>query len=68
MNYQIKGAREKFELAQEEAIELRRIVNDAGYRFDALERIAGASYNRPDRDNPKNIPEQSWYNIRKLAE
>ncbi len=68
MNYQIKGAREKFELAQEEAIELRRIVNDAGYQFDALERIARASYNRPDRDNPKNIPEQAWYRISKLAE
>lgn len=67
MNYKIKGAREKFELAQKEAIELRRIVIDGGYWFDALERIAGASYNRPDRDNPKNIPEQAWYNIRKLA-
>jgi len=67
MNYQIKGAREKFELAQKEAIDLRRIVTEAGYRFDALDRIAGASYNRPDRDNPKNIPEQAWYNIRKLA-
>ncbi len=68
MNYKIKGMREKFELAQKDALSLRKIVREAGYWFDALERIAGASFNRPDRDNPRDIPESAWYKIVKQEE
>jgi hypothetical protein len=66
MHYSVKGNRERFDLAQDEALVMRRIVREAGFRFDALERIAGASFNRPDRDDPKNIPAQSWYKITKM--
>ena len=34
MNYKIKGMREKFELAQKDALSLRKIVREAGYWFE----------------------------------
>lgn len=68
MNYKIKGSRERFDLAQAKALEMRAIVREAGFRFDALERIASALYNRPDRDNPNLIPDQAWYKLVKIEE
>lgn len=68
MNYKIKGSRERFDFAQAKALEMRAIVREAGFRFDALERIASALYNNPARDNPNLIPDQAWYKLIKIEE
>lgn len=58
-----KRAKEKFEDARSVIYDQRELLLDAGWRCRAIEKLATANVNRPDRDHPRHVLESDWYDV-----
>lgn len=56
----------KFEDARAVVKSARDRLRDAGFVCSAISKLATANVNRPDRDHPKDISENEWFNIWKV--
>lgn len=61
-------AHENFDLAQKEFIKARNTLAHHGIRLEALNWLASASFNRPDRDGASLMPPNHWYAIEHLPQ
>lgn len=53
----------KFEEARSVVKHHRDTLRAAGWACAAINALAGANVNRPDRDHPRDIPEADWYRL-----
>lgn len=58
-----RQAKEKFESARMSIREQRDLLVEAGWRCSAIEKLATANVNRPDRDHPKHVLDEDWYSL-----
>lgn len=56
-----RAARSAFDEARSLVRAQRDLLRAAGWRCSALSQLAEANFNRPDRDDPQQIPESDWY-------
>lgn len=61
-------SKEKFEDARLQVREMRNALRLAGLRCYAIDFIASANVNRPDRDGPAFLKESDWLKISKYEE
>lgn len=66
MNPAISTQRRRFKELQEWVIEQRGKLAEAGLSCDAVDWLATANLNRPDRDNPKHMRATAWFSVEKL--
>ncbi len=64
MNSADRRKKDIFETARATVKAERNKLRDAGFECVALEILATANVNRPDRDHPKFIKESDWYAVR----
>lgn len=62
-----KQARFKFDEAAEIISKERSKLKDAGYKILAIEQLSYANFNKPNRDHPRLISEEKWYQIEKIV-
>jgi DNA repair exonuclease SbcCD ATPase subunit len=60
--------KEAFHEAQNEIREARERLKEAGIACSAINQLASANVNRPDRDHPQFINEKDWFNIWKIEQ
>lgn len=61
-------ARKKlFREAQAVIVEAKELLSSAGWRCKALDFLAEANVNRPDRDHPMYVTKQDWLNLKKIS-
>jgi len=63
-----RNRKARFEAEREKVKAQRDCLAAAGFACSAINQLAGANVNRPDRDHPRNILEQDWYRIWELEE
>lgn len=58
----------RFEEAREIVKTQRDVLAKSGIACAAINALAGANVNRPDRDHPRDIPDGAWYRIWKIED
>jgi DNA repair exonuclease SbcCD ATPase subunit len=66
MNPADRRCKESFEEARRVISKANHALQEAGLICEAIQELASANVNRPDRDHPKYIPQSRWYNVRKV--
>lgn len=56
----------KFNDAKDEIIAMREKLKEAGLACQAIDWIAEANINRPDRDDPAKIAEKYWFDLKRI--
>lgn len=62
-----RQAKERFEEANCFIRKQREALVAAGWRCTAIEKLATANVNRPDRDHPRNVLDSDWYELRAVV-
>ncbi|NVZ11670.1 hypothetical protein HW932_20705 [Allochromatium humboldtianum] len=63
-----RGRKERFEAARAVVSLARDQLHEAGFALVAIDKIASANVNRPDRDHPyRHVLESDWYALRRVA-
>jgi len=63
-----KHSKQVFSDAQDKVIAMHGALKQAGFRCEAIEFIATANKNGPDRDNPEFVTEKMLLNIWKIQD